>query len=125
MRQNFGEAFAALRRERTDLSLRKFCEKFGFDPGYLSKMERGRIPPPPGFEKLKEYLVAVGIEEFSDEWFELLDKASTARRELPHDFPDDEEVLELAPLLFREMRGDDQKISRERLLRIIQFLREV
>lgn len=124
MPKKFGEMFKDLRRARTDMSLRQFCDEHGFDAGYLSKMERGRIPPPPSSEKLNEYLTALGVETYSTEWFDLLDAAAAARRELPHYMPDDEEVLDLLPLLFREMRGGDEAVTRDRLQRLIQFLRE-
>lgn len=41
------------RRIELGFSLRKFCNKFGYDPGNLSKMERGLLLPPKG-KKLEQ-----------------------------------------------------------------------
>ena len=41
----FGELFKKLRL-RLGMTLRKFCEENDFDPGNISKLERGLLPAP-------------------------------------------------------------------------------
>lgn len=44
-RKTFGSYFKD-RRIKLGLTLRQFCEKHSMDPGNLSKIERGVLPPP-------------------------------------------------------------------------------
>ena len=105
MANTFGANAKALRQARS-LTLRAFCEKHGFDPGNLSRLERGLSLPPQDQEKLAEYATALGLHSDSPEWREFFDRAAAARGELPKDLLEDEEVVEKLPLLFRTLRGD-------------------
>lgn len=116
----FGRYFAELRRNAW-LSLRQFCEEHGFDPGNISKLERGRLAPPRSREKIQEYAKALGVEEGSDEWFEFFDRAHAARGELPQEILEDEEVVNQLPVLFRTLRGD--RVTEEEFERLIEVLR--
>jgi transcriptional regulator with XRE-family HTH domain len=125
MAKMFGEFFGELRRKNTGLSLREFCERFGFDPGNVSKMERGKLPPPPQ-ERLGAYAQALGLEVGSDDWYEFADCAAIARRELPGYVAADEELVDLMPVLFRawrEGRETGEPISEERLRTLLHILR--
>ncbi len=51
----FGDFFAELRRRQAGKSLRQFCLHHDFDPGNISKIERGRLSPPRSPEKLATY----------------------------------------------------------------------
>lgn len=117
----FGSYFAELRRKHTGLSLRRFCERHGFDPGNLSKLERGKLAPPRSREKLQEYATALGLEEGSSEWMEFFDRAAATRGELPADILEREEVVEKLPLLFRTLRGD--RVADDDLEKLIEILR--
>ena len=64
MANAFGE-FVKARRQARGLTLRVFCEKNGFDPGNLSRLERGLTPPPHDEKKLAEYALALGLSERS------------------------------------------------------------
>jgi len=101
----FGEYFKKL-RSRTGLTLRAFCEQHGFDPGNMSRLERGLLPPPQGEEKLKEYAEALKLKPGSDEWYEFFDRAAAAGGRLPKEMLSDEEVVERLPILFRTLRGE-------------------
>jgi transcriptional regulator with XRE-family HTH domain len=119
--EQFGRYFAQLRRERTGLSLRQFCKRHGFDPGNISKLERGKLPPPQSREKLEQYARALGLEEGSEQWYELFDRAATARGRLPEELLDKEEVVAKLPLLFRTLRGD--RVDDQELERLMEILR--
>ena len=66
-------------RIKAGLTLRAFCLEHGFDPGNISKLERGRMPPPKAQEKLTEYATALKIVPGSDEWYEFFDLAASRR----------------------------------------------
>lgn len=121
MPNEFGKLFGDLRRRNTGLSLREFCQEHGLDPSNISKMERGLLPPPSS-AKLNEYARALKVEEWSDEWFELSNKAAMARREVPPYVHLEGKLLELLPLLFREAR-ENNGLSDERMQAMIDFLR--
>lgn len=120
MAQTFGEYFAFLRR-RTDLSLREFCELHGFDAGNISKIERGKLAPPRGQEKLAEYALALALTEGSDEWFQLFDLAAASRGEIPADLLEDAEVVDQLPVLFRTLRGE--QVPEEQLHKLLDIIR--
>ncbi len=101
----FGE-FCKARRLGQGETLRAFCEKNGFDPGNISKLERGRMPPPASEEKLSQYARALGMEPPMKEWVEFFDLAAVCRGEIPADLLSDEEVVSRLPVLFRTLRGD-------------------
>ncbi len=100
----FGE-FLKARRQARGLTLRAFCEKYGFDPGNMSRLERGLMPPPHDEKKLSEYALALGLSEGTGDWQEFFDRASAARGEIPRDLMADDQVVEKLPVLFRTLRG--------------------
>ena len=103
--ETFGSFMAELRRELGQ-SLREFCTANGFDPGNLSKLERGRLGPPKSRDVLERYALALGVEEESDDWYRFFDLASTERGEIPGDLLNDEEIMGQLPVLFRTLRGE-------------------
>jgi transcriptional regulator with XRE-family HTH domain len=121
MATTFGEYFATLRRERTDLSLREFCDLHGYDPGNLSKLERGKLAPPKAHEKLEEYAQALGLAEGSSEWVAFFDLAAASRGELPADVMEDQEIVDQLPVLFRTLRGE--QVPEEQLKRLLDIIR--
>lgn len=115
----FGEYFAQLRREHQQ-SLRSFCREHGFDPGNLSKVERGRLQPPRP-DRLAVYATALGLDEQSDEWRELFDLAAAERGDIPPELLSDEEVLAKLPVLFRSLRGE--AVDEEQLEKLVELIR--
>lgn len=118
----FGEYFAELRRRYTGKSLRQFCSDHGFDPGNISKMERGKLPPPQSSEILERYASALGLEEGSDGWYEFFDRAAASRGEIPPDLLNDADLVQSLPILFRTLRGS--RVSDEQLSRLAEILRK-
>jgi len=119
-RKQFG-AYFKQRRIRSGQTLRKFCQAHGFDPGNISKLERGRLPPPHDDAKLTEYATALGIEAGSDEWYEFFDRAAAVRGRIPKDILSDEKVVERLPVLFRTLRG--RKVRKSDLVRLVEKIR--
>lgn len=105
MANAFGE-FVKARRQARGLTLRVFCEKNGFDPGNLSRLERGLTHPPHDEMKLAEYALALGLAAGTEDWQEFFDRAAAARGEIPRDLMADDAVVEKLPVLFRTLRGD-------------------
>lgn len=116
----FGKFF---KQKRLDLkmSLREFCRRNNLDPGNISKLERGVMAPPESTELLNKYAKMLNIEFESDDWYKFIDLASACNGQIPHDFMDDEELVEKLPLVFRTLRG--QQISGEKLDELAELIR--
>lgn len=116
----FGDFFKKKRIE-SGLTLRRFCEKYGFDPGNMSKLERGILPPPESREKLEEYARYLGLKKGSNDWYQFFDLATTARGRIPEEIMRDEEIVAKLPTLFRTLRG--KKIADEKLEELIRKIK--
>jgi transcriptional regulator with XRE-family HTH domain len=119
-KRTFGAYFKELRVARK-LTLRQFCEAHGYDPGNISKLERGMLPPPESEVKLTEYAKALKIRRGSDAWYEFFDLARAARGKLPPEVLRKRDVVARLPLLFRTLRG--QKVSNQKLSELIEMIR--
>jgi transcriptional regulator with XRE-family HTH domain len=119
-KRTFGAYFKELRVARK-LTLRQFCEAHGYDPGNISKLERGMLPPPESEVKLTEYAKALKIRRGSDAWYEFFDLARAARGKLPPEVLRKRDVVARLPLLFRTLRG--QKVSNQKLNELIEMIR--
>lgn len=119
MQSRFG-AFVRERRLTLKLGLRKFCQDKGFDPAFLSKLERGRIAIP-GDETLRKLAGALGLEAGTGGFTEFMDLAAAEAGRIPADLLDEEEVVDLLPAVFRTFRNeraDEEKL--EELIRILK-----
>lgn len=103
MGSSFGTYFRAL-RIRKGGTLRGFCQANGLDPGNISRLERGMIPPPESQLKLRSYAEALGLKNGTKEWIEFFDQAAASGRKLPADLSRDEKMLQKLPVLFRRLR---------------------
>lgn len=121
MRRNaFGAFFKDLRIERK-MTLRQFCETNRYDPGNISKLERGILRPPQSEAKLTEYAKALRIRRGSDAWYQFFDLARVSRGKLPPEVLRKRDVVARLPLLFRTLRG--QKVPDEKLDELIEMIR--
>lgn len=118
---NFGEFFKAKRIEK-GLTLRQFCEDNDFDPGNISKLERGVLAAPQTEDKLKKYAKALGLKAGTDEYVEFFDLASASTRHFAVKNINDEGLLRKLPVLFRSL--DKKDLTPEQLDRIIQIVKE-
>ncbi len=119
-RSSFGEFFKD-RRVTLGLTLRQFASNFSLDPGNLSKMERGLLPPPQNKEKLEEYAQYLNLKKGSDNWYEFFDLAATETGRIPDEILSDAEVMNQLPLLFRTFRG--QKVPEDKLDKLIKKIK--
>jgi len=118
----FGEYFKKKRLEMRK-TLRQFCLENGLDPGNISKIERGILPPPQSREKLSHYAKCLGIAEGSDEWLEFFDIARTDAGRIPEDLLADKNIVAKLPLVFRTIKG--QKLTGEQLEKFARILEKL
>ncbi len=118
--KTFGNYFKQKRMER-GLTLREFCRVNGFDPGNISKIERGLFPPPQSKELLLKYGAALGIKEGTEEWLVFCDLAVTSAGKLPPDIVSNDEVMNALPVLFRTVR--DKNLDEEDLEKLIKAIK--
>jgi len=116
----FGEFFRSL-RARHRISLREFCLENSFDPANISRLERGLLPPPEATEKLEAYAKALRVKKGADDWYTFFDLAAAERGLIPKDVLDDDEVVEMLPVLFRTLRG--QRVDDEALDDLVERIK--
>lgn len=117
--ETFGIKLRTLRLEK-GLSLRSFCKEAEEDPGNLSRIERGIMPPPDSPDKLKHWAEILGISR-TEEVRSFMDLADIARGNLPTDLLE-EEVANKLPLVFRTIRGE--QVTEETLKKIAAMIKE-
>lgn len=115
----FGEIFKD-QRIAIGKTLREFCQENGFDPGNISKIERGQLHPQDE-EKIREYAKCLKISEGSDLWIDFFDAASVESGKIPKNILDDKEVVDKLPIFFRTLQSD--KVTREALLALIEKIK--
>ena len=115
-------ALVRAHRQRLGLGLREFCLSNGMDPAYLSRIERGLLPPPQDQERLAELAGHLGIASGSNDWGNFMDHAAVCAGSLPPDILDDDRMLKKLPVLFRTIRGN--KLTEAKLRELIDFLRD-
>lgn len=116
----FGEFFKKARLE-TGQTLRGSCLAHGYDPGNISKIERGRLTPPQGGKKLKEWATSLGLKESTDKYQEFFDLAYACNGIVPPEILSNEEVVKKLPLTFKALRlNTGSTEQRDRLVETIQ-----
>ncbi len=120
MARAFGELFKSLRIGGGQ-TLRGFCQVHGFDPGNVSKMERGLLAPPQSPDKLGEYALALGLSAKSAEYAEFVDLGLACSGQIPADVMQDEELVAKLPALLRTVSG--KKLSSKQLDEFIETIR--
>ncbi|MGR3294229.1 MAG: hypothetical protein ACUZ9M_09475 [Candidatus Scalindua sp.] len=116
----FGRFFKE-RRITLKKTLRQFCSENKLDPGNISKMERGLLPPPQSREKLEEYAKLLKIKKGSDGWYTFFDLAAAETGRIPDDLMEGKKIKDKLPIFFRTLRG--QKVPNEKLEELIKKLR--
>jgi transcriptional regulator with XRE-family HTH domain len=118
--RSFGEFFKQ-RRIVLRKTLRQFCQENRLDPGNISKLERGLLPPPQDRSKLEEYAKCLRIKEGSDDYYTFFDLARISAGQIPEDVLADSVVADKLPILFRTLRG--QKVSEEKLKELVEIIK--
>ena len=111
-----------LRQKRLDrkLTLRFFCERYGFDSAYISRLENNKLKPP-ATDKLASIAKAIGLEKNSSEWTKFFDLAHLARNQFPADIKvEAAAAISLLPMFLRTKDGS--KVSKKKVEKLIEFL---
>ena len=119
--QTFGNFFRT-HRVVLGLTLRTFCERFGYDPGNISRLERNILSPSLDDEKLAGYASALQVKRDSEEWVLFHDLAHTAKGQIPEDIMEKPNAVSYLPLLFRTVRG--RRLSKKQLEELIKLINQ-
>ncbi len=121
MEQTFGD-FLRDRRIELRYTLRKFCEKTGLDPAYVSRVENGIHAAPEKKEKLEALAIHYEVAPESPEMATLLSLAYISRNQLLGDLEiNNPAVLKYFPAFCRTANKKDiTKDDVEELLRLIK-----
>lgn len=106
----FGEFFRA-RRRSLGLSLREFCRRNGFDPGNISRLERGLVEPSRSEDILTAYASALKLLPGSDDWHRLFESAAVATGTLPPEVAHSPASQEALPSVFRTLRSGTRRMQ--------------
>ncbi len=117
----FGEFFKE-KRINLKKTLRQFCADNKLDPGNISRLERGIMPPPQGSDKLEEYAKYLHIKKGTDDWYKFFDLAAVEAGRIPAELLNDARVAASLPILFRTLRG--KKISEKKLDELVEMIRK-
>jgi transcriptional regulator with XRE-family HTH domain len=118
----FGQYFRHLRMEQR-VTLRKFCQEHGYDPGNISKIERDVFAAPQDQEKLRGYAFALGLKEGSAEWIQFFDLATVSNRVMDLGQISNEALLRKVPVLFRTL--ENKELTEEELEQLIEKISEL
>lgn len=118
----FGDFFRT-KRVGLGLTLRTFSERFGYDPGNISRLERNILSPSLDDEKLAGYAMALQIKKDSEEWVLFHDLAHTAKGALPKDLLKNQQILSILPAFYRTVRGE--KLNKNKIKELIRLLSKV
>jgi len=108
----FGEFFKA-KRQALGLTLREFCSKHKLDPGNMSRLERGLLPPPQKRDRLEEYANCLRLKRGNGDWHTFFDLAAVSKGRIPAKLMEDEDLVAKLPLIFRALRG--RRLTNKRL----------
>lgn len=117
--QSFGELFRQ-KRVALGFTLRSFCERYSYDPGNISRLERNIVLPSIDKEKLAGYATALKIPRDSEEWTIFFDLAHAAKGRVPEDILSSRRAPRFLPLLFRTARG--QRLSKKKLQKLVNLI---
>ncbi|MBU1207879.1 MAG: helix-turn-helix domain-containing protein [Proteobacteria bacterium] len=118
----FGQFFKK-KRIKLGMTLRQFCMENNLDPGNISKIERGILPPPTNSEKLGQYAKFLDIKEGSNDWYEFFDLAYASSGRIPEEIVSNKDLVSKLPLVFRTLRG--QKLTKDQLEKLAEKLKEI
>lgn len=118
----FGDLFRT-KRIALGLTLRTFSERFGYDPGNISRLERNILSPSLDDEKLAGYAMALQIKDGGEEWVLFHDLAHTAKGAIPKDILKNKQILTLLPAFYRTARGE--KLDNNKIKALIKLLNKV
>lgn len=98
--------FIKEKRGELGKTLRSFCKEHNLDPAWLSRVERGLLPPPTG-RKLKTLGEQLEIESGTKEWQKFESYAAASRGVIPDELNEEEETVKRLAVFFRLLRGQE------------------
>lgn len=112
---HFGDSIRAtrehLRQEDRRYSLRQVAKRIGVEPAYLSKIERGDVPPPSEATTIR---LAQELNEDSDVLLAMAGKVSS----------DLQEIIRKRPKLFAELIRQLKEAPDNAILRVVREVRD-
>ena len=120
--QTFGEFFRQ-RRISLGFTLRSFCERYNYDPGNISRLERNILSPSVEKQKLEGYAAALKIQRDSEEWTTFFDLAHTAKGKIPEDIYKSPHILSVLPAFYRTARSE--RLDKKKISELIKLLNDV
>lgn len=120
--QTFGEFFRQ-KRIALGFTLRSFCERYNYDPGNISRLERSILSPSIDKQKLEGYAAALKIPRDSEEWTMFFDLAHAAKGKIPEDIHKNPHILSMLPAFYRTARGE--KLNKKKINELIKLLNYV
>lgn len=118
---NFGEFFRK-KRIGLGLTLRSFCERYNYDPGNISRLERNIISPSIDMKKFEGYASALKIQRDSEEWTTFFDLAHATKGKIPEDIMKDPKIISILPAFYRTVRGE--KMDKKKIKQLIELLND-
>ena len=100
-----------LRREDRRFSLRQVAQRIGIEPAYLSKIERGQVPPPSEATTVR---LAKELSQDPDVFLAMAGKVSS----------DLQEIIRKRPELFAELIRQLKEAPDHALLRVVREVRD-
>ncbi len=118
----FGDFFRQ-KRNSLGFTLRSFCERYNYDPGNISRLERNILSPSIDKQKLEGYASALKISHDSEEWVLFFDLAHMAKGKIPEDIVKSPQILSFLPAFYRTARGE--KLTKKQIKELINLLNKV
>jgi transcriptional regulator with XRE-family HTH domain len=120
-RVQFGKLHKKL-REGKGLTLRKYSQLVGQDPGNISRIERGVSSPPQNNDILKKMAITLELTEDSVLWNDFFDTAAIDAGRLPNEILSDQELLKSLPVLLRTLTG--RKLTDNKINELIDLIKK-
>lgn len=115
---NFGQTIEEIRKS-SSITLKQLSRDIGFDPSYISRIERGKKKPSDKF--VDAFTSYFAIETGTETYKKIKDSASIARAEIPDYVMSEKDIVDRLPMLFRTITGS--KIEEDALDDLINLLK--
>lgn len=93
------------KRAERRVSRRGFAQSVGLDPAYYARIERGIIEPPTE-RVLNRIAEGLEIQQWSDEWNDMLRLAELGRGRIPSEVVNDERLAGMLPAFFAKLKEE-------------------
>jgi transcriptional regulator with XRE-family HTH domain len=121
MKEKFGQKLKELRVKK-GLTLRNACRLLRYDPSNWSKIERGRMSPPPDEKTLIKWAKALGLLKEKD-ISDFIYSANLAQGIIPKDVLSRENAVNFLPAFFRTM--SNKKPTKKDIDRLVDLIRKI